>query len=62
VEALNADVLARHGERLDDGQRQILREHIERLRGVAAQLDGFRLENADEPDFTFRAIERMDSI
>jgi hypothetical protein len=60
-DALYAGVLARHGARLDEGQRQVLREHVERLRGVAAQLDGYRLANADEPDFAFRAIDRVDS-
>ena len=59
--ALVDAVLARHGERLDEEQRQILRQHIERLREAAAQLDGHHLANADEPDVVFRAIEQVDS-
>lgn len=60
--ALNAAVLARYGERLDEGQREVLRQHVERLRGAAAQLDAHHLEKADEPDFAFQAIEQVDSV
>ena len=62
VAALVDAAIAAHGDRLDEGQREILRQHIERLRGLAAQLDGYHLENADEPDFAFQAIERVDSV
>ena len=55
-------IIAAHGDRLDEGQREILSQQVERLRGAAAQLDGYHLENADEPDFAFQAIERVDSV
>jgi hypothetical protein len=62
VAALTAAAFARYGARLDEGQKEILREHVERLRGAAAQLDVHPLQNADEPDFAFRAIEQVDRI
>ena len=45
-----------------DAERAILRENAERLRDLAAQLDNHHLENADEPDFSFRAIDRVDAV
>jgi hypothetical protein len=62
VAALDAAVLARYGGRLDEDQQEILRQHVERLRGAAAQLDAHHLQNADEPDFAFQAIEQVDSV
>lgn len=59
---LNAAVLAVHGARLDEGQREILRQHIARLRQAAAGLNAYRLENADEPDFAFEAVDRTDAV
>lgn len=62
IDALVDAALAAHGARLDDAQRRILRENVERLRGVAEQLDRVHLENAAEPDFSFRAIEGVDAV
>lgn len=62
LDALVDAALALHGGRLDDAQRVILRENAERLRDTAAQLDRHHLENADEPDFSFRAIDRVDAV
>jgi hypothetical protein len=62
IDALLDAALAVHGDRLDEAQQQILRENVERLRGVAAQLDRPHLENADEPDFSFQAIDRVDAL
>lgn len=58
--ALVDAALAVHGARLDDAQRRIVREQTERLRGVAEQLDRHHVANGDEPDFSFRAIDRVD--
>src|SRR5215211_7054929 len=58
TEALIAGALATYGERLDDAQREVLRQHVERLRQSVALLDGYALQNADEPDFAFQAIDR----
>lgn len=62
IDALVDAALSVHDARLDDAQRRILREHVERLRGVAEQLDRVHLENADEPDFSFQAIDRIDTV
>jgi hypothetical protein len=48
--------------RLHHACSAILRENAERLRDTAAQLDRFHLSNADEPDFSFRAIDRVDAL
>jgi hypothetical protein len=61
IDALLDAALSVHGARLDDAQQQILRENVERLRGVAERLDRTHLENADEPDFSFQAIDRVDA-
>lgn len=60
IEALVAAVRAIHGERLDDTQIELLRQHAERLRHAATLLAGFPLGNGDEPDTTFAAIDRVD--
>lgn len=62
IDALVDAALAVYGACLDDAQRRTLREHVERLRGVAEQLDRVHLENAVEPDFSFQAIDRMDAV
>jgi DICT domain-containing protein len=62
LNALVDAALAVHGAQLDEAQRRILREHAERLRSVVEQLDQFRLMNADEPDFSFQAIDRVDAV
>ena len=62
LDSLVEAALIVHGARLDDGQREILREHVERLRTLAAQLDAYPLSNADEPDFSFQAVDRVDAI
>jgi len=62
TEALIAGALATYGERLDDAQREVLRQHVERLRQSVALLDGYALQNADEPDFAFQAIDRTDAV
>jgi hypothetical protein len=60
--ALDAAVLARYGGRLDEDQQEVLRQHVERLRGAAAQLDAHHLANADEPDFAFGALGQVDRV
>lgn len=62
IDALIAAVLAVHGDRLDESQRVTLRSHAERLRALAAELHQYALVNADEPDFSFQAIDRVDII
>jgi hypothetical protein len=62
LDALVDAVIAVHGGRLDDAQRQLLHEHAERLRVFATRLDSLHLENADEPDFSFQAIDRIDVL
>jgi hypothetical protein len=62
IDALVEAVLAVHGARLDSAQQQLLRDNVERLRGIAEQLDNYPLENADEPDASFQAVERMDAV
>ena len=62
LDALLAAVLAVHGERLDNEQRQIARLHAERLRQSAALLEGYHLENGDEPDASFQVIDKMDAV
>ncbi len=62
LDALLAAVLAAHGERLDDKQRQLARLHAERLAQAAALLDGYRLENGDQPDASFHVIDGVDTV
>jgi hypothetical protein len=62
LDALVSAALAVHGSRLDEAQRALLRQHAERLRTLAAQLDGYRLTNADEPDASFQPIDRVDAV
>lgn len=62
LDALVSAALAVHGSRLDDAQRAVLRQHAERLRTLAAQLDGYHLTNAEEPDAAFQAIDRVDAV
>jgi hypothetical protein len=60
VDLLLAAALAAYpGEMGEEGAARV-REHTERLRLAAATLDAYHLENADEPDATFRAISGMD--
>jgi len=53
-------VIARYGLVLDDGQRTLLVEQIERQRVAAAALDAFPLLNADEPDSAFAVLNGED--
>ncbi len=62
LEVLVATVVAAHGDRLDETQRETLRRHVERLRQAAQTLDAYGLENADEPDASFQAIDRVDAL
>lgn len=55
-------VVARHGERLDDEGRARVREQVERIRQAVTALDAVHLENGDEPDASFRAVERLDRV
>jgi hypothetical protein len=60
VDALVTVALAAQGGTLDDEGRERLRQNVERLRTAAAALDAYPLTNADEPDASFRVVERMD--
>ncbi len=60
LDALTAAVLAVHGDRLDEQQRMIVRQHVERLRVSASALDHVPLPNAVEPDFAFQAVQGVD--
>ena len=62
LDALVTTVLATHGARLDEEQREAVRRHAERLRTSAALLEGYHLGNGDEPDASFQAIDRVDSV
>ena len=62
LDALIGSVLATHGARLDDEQREAVRRHAERLRTSAALLEGYHLENGDEPDASFQAIDKVDAV
>lgn len=55
VEQLVAVVEARHGERMDDADREIVRAGIERNLANTAALAAFPLVNGDEPGSVFRA-------
>ncbi len=62
LDALLAAVFAVHGEQLDEEQHETARLHAERLRQAAALLEGYHLKNGDEPDVSFRAIDRVDAV
>lgn len=62
VDALNAFLLARYGDRLDDAQAAKVREMVERSRQTAAILSAYPLTNADEPDASFRAVSGADRV
>ena len=62
LDALLAAVLAVHGERLNDEQRETARLHAGRLRQTAALIEGYHLENGDEPDASFHVIDRVDAV
>ena len=62
LDTLLATVLAVHGEHLDEEQREAARLHAERLRQAAALLDGYHLENGDEPDASFQVLDRADAV
>ena len=51
-------VLARYGERLDEAAVEKVRGEIAELVKAAETLRAYRLTNADEPDFVFRAYRR----
>jgi plasmid stability protein len=55
VEQLIAVVEARHGERMDDKDREIVRNGIERNLTNTAALAAYPLVNGDEPGSVFRA-------
>jgi hypothetical protein len=60
VDAFMTVAVAAQGGTLDEEGRERLRQNVERLCGAAAALDAYPLTNADEPDASFRAVERMD--
>jgi hypothetical protein len=60
IDALVASVLALHGDRLDAEAAARVREHVERLRQAALALDAYHLDNGDEPDLSFRVVDRLD--
>ena len=55
VEQLMAVVEGRHGERMDDKDREIVRNGIERNLTNQAALAAYPLVNGDEPGSVFRA-------
>ncbi|MFC4438672.1 MULTISPECIES: hypothetical protein [Natrialbaceae] len=55
AEALLAYVVANYGDRLDDEDREVIREGIEGSLGSAAAFREVGLENADEPAYGFSA-------
>jgi hypothetical protein len=55
VEQLIAVVEARYGERMDDTDREIVRNGIERNLTNTAALAAYPLVNGDEPGSVFRA-------
>ena len=55
VEQLMAVVEGRHGERMDDKDREIVRTGIERNLTNAEALAAYPLVNGDEPGSVFRA-------
>lgn len=55
VEQLMAMVEARHGGRMDDADREIVRAGIERNLTNTAALAAYPLVNGDEPGSVFRA-------
>ena len=62
IDALMGVVVRLHGAGLDDEGIARLRENVERLRKAANVLDGYHLENSDEPDASFAAIDRLDRL
>ena len=60
IDARIARVLAVRGATLDEVQIARLRENAERLAKAAGALDGYHLENSDEPDASFSAVDRVD--
>ena len=61
LDLLLDSILAAHGEALDDAQRILLRQQVQRLRASVATLDAYPLRNANEPDFRFAAVDRTDT-
>jgi hypothetical protein len=57
VEQLMAVVEVRHGERMDDTDREIVRAGIERNLTNTAALAAYPLVNGDEPGSVFRAYQ-----
>lgn len=55
VEQLMAVVEARHGERMDGNDREVVRNGIERNLTNTAALAAYPLVNGDEPGSVFRA-------
>lgn len=55
VEQLMAVIEGRHGERMDDKDREIVRSGIERNVTNAEALAAYPLVNGDEPGSVFRA-------
>ena len=53
--------LQRFGDRLDDGQREVLIKTAQQLEDAAEDLRQWELANGDEPDTKFSAIEGQDS-
>ncbi|HUY99699.1 MAG TPA: hypothetical protein VMU89_05075 [Thermomicrobiaceae bacterium] len=56
--ALSDAVLVRYGDRLDEAGVAKVRGEVEELVKAAEALRAYRLTNADEPDFVFRAYRR----
>lgn len=53
--------LARFGDRLDDAQREMLIKTAVQFETAAEDLRQWELNNGDEPDTSFKAIEGQDS-
>jgi hypothetical protein len=53
--------LARFGDRLDDAQREVLIKTAVQFETAAEDLRQWELNNGDEPDTSFKAIEGQDS-
>lgn len=60
LDALLNAALMPHRDRLDDSRRAVVRQHAERLRRLATELEAYPLTNADEPDASFQALDRVD--
>ena len=61
IPAMATAALARFGDRFDDAQREMLIKTAIQLEEAAGDLRRWELDNGDEPDSAFSALQGSDS-